>query len=339
MALSDPFSQTYQGSMQAGMSLGQGINSAAGDVAGAMKQKNQQKQALDLLKQFGMVETKTEEPSFEELETGAREFAKQQGSELNINYGNNKEEAKKNIVGIYKALGIPMPKGKTTTTLNLTPGTEYDPMKGEVSIKNPKSILSGLGLESSAPEGFEVTGYDQKGQPMIRKIKRDVGAEKLDLEKAEKEEIGKVKRQAAIETADDTLNTISEIEKDMDFFGIRGVIPAVPGTSKVNWDANVSKLTAQQLLDKIGEMKSQSATGATGFGQLAVKEFERLADAATALKKGLPKEDAQRYLNEIKNGMQKIKGALAERESSNGSEGEDFSTMSDDELRRIAGGK
>jgi hypothetical protein len=53
-------------------------------------------------------------------------------------------------------------------------------------------------------------------------------------------------------------------------------------------------------------MKEASKTGATGFGQLNVKELETLKNASTALKKDLPKEDAVRYINDMKSAVQKI---------------------------------
>lgn len=146
MGLSDPFESTYAGAYKAGSSLGEGIKSTADNVAGNMKLQNQRNQAMNMLKQFGMLKTKTEEPSLDELAQGAKDFAKSQGHELNINYGDNPEQAKQNIMGIYKALNIPMPQGKTTTELNLSPGTEYDPIKGDVSFKAPadKSPLDAL---------------------------------------------------------------------------------------------------------------------------------------------------------------------------------------------------
>lgn len=54
MSLSDPFNTTYQGSMQAGESLGQGIQSAAGSVADVVKQRNQQMQTKKLLQTLGI---------------------------------------------------------------------------------------------------------------------------------------------------------------------------------------------------------------------------------------------------------------------------------------------
>lgn len=163
MGLSDPFSTTYQGSMQAGMSLGQGLDSAAGSMDEAIKRK----QAFNMLKQVGMVNETTTDPSIDQLTQGLKDYGKQQGKDVNINYGDNPDEAKKNIVGIYKALNIPMPQGKTTTTLNLTPGTQFNPMKGEVSFAGPQmnpttAMMAMMGMNASGQQG---QAQSQTAQP------------------------------------------------------------------------------------------------------------------------------------------------------------------------------
>lgn len=141
----DYFDTAYAGAFKAGNSLGEGIQSAAGSFAKQKELQKNRQQAFNMLKQFGMVDIKTEEPSLEELAKGAKDFAKEQGTDLQINYGDNPEQAKKNIMGIYKALNIPIPNGKSSTTLNLAPGTKYDPIKGDVSFDaSDKSPLDTL---------------------------------------------------------------------------------------------------------------------------------------------------------------------------------------------------
>lgn len=303
---SDPFSTTYEGAFKAGTSLGTGIQSASKDITAGLVEKKKRDEAFKLLKQFGMIDTKTEEPSLEELTKGAQEYAKSQGSELAINTGDNPEQAKQNIMGIYKALGIPVPKGKTKTTLNLAPGTKYDPMKGDVEFSNPKSLLSPYGMEN-IPEGMEVTGYDQKGQPMIRKIAPESVAEKkFKVEEEERKTAASKKSELVLNSANDTLKTIAEIEKDAGNFGLLGGFPSIPGTPRVNWEANIDKLLSGKVLDTIMALKDASKTGATGFGQLNLKELETLQKASTALKRTSSQKDAQRYLNDMKVSMNKI---------------------------------
>src|SRR4029078_515421 len=147
MGLSDPFSTTYEGARQSKKDVMGFVGGLAGEAYKDKQVQDNRKQALGLLKQFGMINTTTEEPSLEELTQGAKEFAKQQGHDLQINTGDNPEQAKQNLMGIYKALNIPLPQGKTTTTLNLAPGTKYDPMKGEVSFDTQsKSLVQQLGM-------------------------------------------------------------------------------------------------------------------------------------------------------------------------------------------------
>jgi hypothetical protein len=92
----------------------------------------------------------------------------------------------------------------------------------------------------------------------------------------------------------------------MEYFGVTGPVPAMPGSDKVNWRANFDRLVSNLVLDVMKKMKETSKTGSTGFGQLSNKELSVLQNAASALKVTLKKEDAQRYLNQIKESAQRI---------------------------------
>lgn len=155
MGLGDPAQIGYEAGQQQANAIPQAFDKSFGYLAQEDQKNKQRKEAFDMLKKFGMVKTKTEDPSLDELAQGAKDFAKQEGHDLNINYGDNPEQAKNNIMAIYKALNIPMPKGKTTTELNLAPGTEYDPMKGSLSVKGEKK-------EKSLPEQIAEYGTAQK---------------------------------------------------------------------------------------------------------------------------------------------------------------------------------
>ena len=56
---------------------------------------------------------------------------------------------------------------------------------------------------------------------------------------------------------------------------------------------------------KIQEMKAQSATGATGFGQLAVKELERIEANIGSLKQAQSPEELKKRLNIIRDALNK----------------------------------
>jgi hypothetical protein len=169
-------------------------------------------------------------------------------------------------------------------------------------------------IYNNTPDGFEIVGYDQGGRPMVRKIKSNVAEMKFDLEQGEKEKQNKYASDMIKNSALENLNAIAEVEKNMDFFGMQGVIPAIPGTSKVNWESNIDKILSGKIINLMSDMKKASSTGATGFGQLSNKELGVLQNASTALKKTLKKEDAQRYLNDMKRSL--IKVAYGDNESS-----------------------
>lgn len=162
---------------------------------------------------------------------------------------------------------------------------------------------------SEAPEGMEIVGYDQKGQPMFRKVSRNVAAEKFDADQRTKEEKSQKQTEMVLDSARATLSTISEIKKGLRYFGAAGELPAWPAEySKKNWTANVNRLKDKMVVDLMLNLKSASASGSTGFGPLSEKEGQRLENAATALQKGLKEEDAARYLTEIENAAKKILG-------------------------------
>lgn len=169
MALSDPFAQTYQGSFEAGQSLGQGIQSAASSVADVMKQKaavdqqnKQRQQAFGMLQQFGLV--KQNQPTNDDLANGLKDYGQKAGVEVNVNHGDNPDQEKKNMVGIYKALGIPLPKGKIDvmpgTTMDFGGGASYTAPKKEKSVaeqvgeyQEAQKMLGDSGNPSVSPTG------------------------------------------------------------------------------------------------------------------------------------------------------------------------------------------
>ncbi len=70
-----------------------------------------------------------------------------------------------------------------------------------------------------------------------------------------------------------------------------------PGTASHDLSADISQLTGQQIINLMGEMKRQSATGATGFGQLSDAEGQLLKNAATQLAdRGISPQHAKEQL-------------------------------------------
>lgn len=225
----------------------------------------------------------------------------------------NKNSFLKGVQEITKSGKSPDDKINDLVGLVAEHGTDYD--LGVMDIVKQygqmanRSTLGSIG--KNIPEGYEIIGYDQKGQPMIRKKKGiTVADKKFAMEQKEKKQKKDLESQMVKDSAQDTINTIAEIKKGIQYFGAAGeMIPPLPMEySKKNWSANVDKLKSKLVVDLMNKMKQASRTGATGFGQLSDKERELLQNAATALQKGLSEGDASKYLDEIEQGAMKILG-------------------------------
>lgn len=226
--------------------------------------------------------------------------------------------------------------------------TAFNP-KGAKSIPAGMKIPLGAGMEYNAPqpdlftqlqnyqnlkgtgilpEGMDITGISGKNV----QLGTDIPKQKFEAEQTEKQLALQEKSDFIVSQAQDSLNSIQEAKKGVDagYFGMYGVIPAIPGTAKYTWQQNMDKILAGKMIDLMTEMKSASKTGATGFGQLSEKEGQILRDASTALKRGLAPDKAKEYLNN----MEKVLKKVIQKRSGQG----DLSQISDEELRRIASG-
>lgn len=157
MGLNDPFSTTYQGSFQAGQSLGQGLQSAAGDYAKVAERKK----AYDMLKASGQITEYTTPPSDDELKKGLESFAKQHGiSQVSWMESDDPKENRASLEQAYTHLGAPMPEGVKGIKYNLATGTKYTPndnvsMEG---VKKDKSLPEQISEYAAAQKMLEAAG-------------------------------------------------------------------------------------------------------------------------------------------------------------------------------------
>lgn len=171
----------------------------------------------------------------------------------------------------------------------------------------------------------------------------------LEKKQAEAEAADQTKEENLINSANENLLAIQEAKKGKKYFGMMGKLPSsmAPSTylqgeygQRKNWENNINKVTSGQVLEVMNKMKAASKTGATGFGALNEKELAILQGASTALSRDLAPEDAMRYLNDIETMQKRVLargrkfGQVAQQKVSDPN---DFSAMSDDELRRLAG--
>jgi len=112
--------------------------------------------------------------------------------------------------------------------------------------------------------------------------------------------------------AQESLDSISELMDDKNQLtpeaaravGKSAVGNWIPTSLGYSGSAKIKKLASQRILDVIGEMKSQTKTGATGFGALNMKELGVLEKAASLLDTGLDEETFRSELQKIKDRLQ-----------------------------------
>ncbi len=183
---------------------------------------------------------------------------------------------------------------------NIRPVKTQAPMTG-----TPMAAVGGAMTANpiKSPSGAE---YERTGRVNPKDYKTELEIKKLEGELAQEDERVQQKKQSVIDGAQDTLDTISEVKKGARHFGVTGNVWSMPGGSRRTWEANVNKLLASKVLETIKSMKNDSKTGATGFGALNLEELTILKNAATALKKDLPRADAEKYLAQMEDGMKKL---------------------------------
>lgn len=179
---------------------------------------------------------------------------------------------------------------------------EQDPEKQMQAIMNVGAKYNGfMGMDKQINTYLNALGKVRGDS------KSTIAEKKFEVEQKAKDDKRQKEADMLYDSAEQTLSTIAEIEKGLKYFGAAGDLSPWPAEyGKKNWLANVNRLKDKLVVDLMLKLKSASPTGSTGFGQLSEKEGMRLENAATALQKGLKEEDAQRYLNEIKVGAEKI---------------------------------
>jgi hypothetical protein len=143
---------------------------------------------------------------------------------------------------------------------------------------------------------------------------KDIERQKLEMEKAkfssemqDKAETREAKSTSAIDAASSSLSAIDHLIANKNYFGaIEGRMPAGLNQGKREWAKNYDFLEAKNILSVINEMKNQSRTGATGFGNMNAGELKVLRDASMRLDKQLDEKTAEKYLLEMKKAFQTI---------------------------------
>lgn len=118
-------------------------------------------------------------------------------------------------------------------------------------------------------------------------VRNDAAADKKKTAEEEKAN----KRKVAVGLAEETLGVINQLIDESgnlkpgadNLFGMTSGARWVPGSQTADAEATLNQLVGKSVVDLISEMKSQSKTGATGFGALSEKELKILQDASNKL--------------------------------------------------------
>lgn len=117
------------------------------------------------------------------------------------------------------------------------------------------------------------------------------------------------KTQETLDALDEILDEKGKIKPNM-----RSAIGAsrmlglqyLPATQTRAGDAAIKRLKSMLIVDLIGEMKAQSRTGATGFGQLNMRELGVLESAASKLDPSLDEDTFEAELKRIREKLKKV---------------------------------
>lgn len=212
------------------------------------------------------------------------------------------------------------PKEKTRPSREISPFV----MKPSLSVD---PISGGMRVTYSQVANPEFVS--QKDQQTI-----DMKKQKFDLEQKEKTDLKQKQSKSVKAQAKTMLNSVDFLldKKNIKQFGVTGPIPAIPGTKKREWLAELNFLKGKQVLNLMTELKQASKTGATGFGQLSEKELALLENSANKLERGLPEKAAKKELNRIKGLLNKImaendeneKGFISPNEGGNANTGDEY---------------
>lgn len=297
---------------------------------------------------------------YNQLQTGTPEFKMQEAqtrSNLDMQKALDIEDAKNQREGMRYDKALQGRNGGGTPTQPITQPTTMAPMPASGPMIPSSNPFPQQGKVPAFIPISEPDKYDPKvGRFVQGDVKMQSNPDYLSPDKQAKldedMQANQDRSQAIRDNATQNLASIKEAEKGKRFFGPMGGLPSIAAPSTYSpfhidqkgkpqlggeygdrkmWESNVNQLLSQKVVELITKMKQASKTGATGFGQLSDKEGAILREASTALNKGLEPEQAMYYLNEMEKINQRILNGGQPDQT-------DFSSMSDDELHRIASG-
>ena len=213
---------------------------------------------------------------------------------------------------------------------------DYDAAVGSQPTTNVGPVAPPSSIRPNGPavpqQYLEIKGAPKYDSSLGRMVPGESKFEKnLDYVPPQDREVQENKDNMLRGTIEQNLRSIEEAKKGEKYFGRMGDVPswaapssipvvgkALGGTLGVGdeyaerqkWENNINQLLSEKVVDLIANMKSQSKSGATGFGALNKTELDTLRNASTVLNKKLDGKDAMLYLDQIEQIERKLLAGL-----------------------------
>lgn len=183
-------------------------------------------------------------------------------------------------------------------------GPERRPTAGEFEwVSRP-----GMPFPVQVPKGTAQLGDKPYKEPTAPSEINELRADMLRQQMADAAQKKDLARTSAVAASQDTIDVIKQLA-DIDpatgqlalksatqnLYGLRNPIAQyIPGSETATAKGALDRLKGKAIIDLIQEMKAQSRTGATGFGQLSGRELSVLENAATQLSSANISDEAAR---------------------------------------------
>jgi len=170
----------------------------------------------------------------------------------------------------------------------------------QTALRSAQTAQAEAGKLIQVDAGDKVLVMNALTKEIVREIPKGMTA----VQTAKQEAADTQKKEAAssiLDSAVEGKTLVANLEKQvgLNTLGIGSALSWIPMTEAKKFSADLSTLKSQLTLAAMNAAKSQSKTGATGFGALNSKELKVLQDNIAALDTGLSPDDFKAKLAEV----------------------------------------
>lgn len=221
----------------------------------------------------------------------------------------------------------------TAETLRQAPENELMKLlgiqtQGQAQLGVARENRNAAALNAQAQREFQATQNEaNRANTRALAATNIQGRSDLENQKAGIKAQGDAQAKALAEgTLADTQAQIEQLKADPNFASMYGtglgrVAQYLPGSESATTNSRINQLAAEKIINLMSEMKRQSRTGATGFGQLSEKELQLLQNASTKLNnRNIRPEEATAELDKLSAQIQRMQGIIGGGAGSNADE-------------------